>query len=189
VESFRPVAEAARREGLWLRGYVSTAFGCPYEGAVSPARVAAVAGRLFELGAAEVSIGDTIGVATPLQVREVLAALLETLPRERLALHFHDTRGTAAANVVAGLEAGVTAFDSSAGGVGGCPYAPGAGGNLATEDLLYLLEGLGIRTGVDLDKVMSASRFLARALGRELPSKVLQAGGRLQPRGGGPPKP
>ena len=183
IEAFRPVAECARREGLWLRGYVSTAFACPYEGKVDPARVVEVTSRLFELGADEVSIGDTIGVAVPSDVDRLLELLLKRLPAEKLAMHFHDTRGTAIANVEASLRAGISVFDSSAGGLGGCPFAPGAGGNLATEDLLYLLDGLGIHTGIDLGKVMEASRELARSLGQALPSKVLQAGGAMRPLG------
>ena len=184
-QAFAPVAARARAEGLWFRGYVSTAFGCPYEGAVDPGRVVAVAGRLLELGAAEVSIGDTIGVAAPAQVRELVGRLLRAIPAERLALHFHDTRGTALANVMAGIELGIPTFDSSAGGLGGCPYAPGAGGNLATEDLIYLLEGQGLSTGVSLDGVIAASRYLEAALGRSLPGKVLRAGGRAVPKGSG----
>jgi len=182
LAAFRPVAARAQREGVWLRGYVSTAFGCPYEGAVPPARVVEVAAHLFEMGAAEVSIGDTIGVAVPSQVTEVVGLLAERFPVGRLAMHFHDTRGTALANVMAALGAGVTAFDSAAGGVGGCPYAPGAGGNLATEDLVYLLDGLGVECGVRLGGVLEASRFLAGVLGRALPSKVLAAGGALATR-------
>jgi hydroxymethylglutaryl-CoA lyase len=161
IENFRPVVAIARAAGLRVRGYVSTAFGCPYEGGVEPQAVLSVVERLLELGVDEISIGDTIGVATPNQVVEVIALLAERVPMDRLAMHFHDTRGTALANVLAALEMGVTIFDSSAGGLGGCPYAPGASGNLATEDLLYLLQGLGIATGIDLDAVVEASRFLA----------------------------
>jgi hydroxymethylglutaryl-CoA lyase len=166
----------ARRDGLRVRGYLSTAFGCPYEGRVEPSRAVAVAARLVELGCNEVSIGDTIGVAVPTQVGELLERLSDAVPRDRVAVHFHDTRGTALANVLAALEAGVAIVDSSAGGTGGCPYAPGASGNLATEDLLYMLHGMGIATGVDLDAVAEASRALAARLGRPLPSRYLQAG-------------
>jgi hydroxymethylglutaryl-CoA lyase len=174
---FRPVVEAARRAGAAVRGYVSTAFGCPYEGAVDPAAAARVCRDLLDLGCDEVSVGDTIGVATPRRVLEGLAALQEAgLPRERTALHFHDTRGTGLANVLASLQEGYASFDTSAGGIGGCPYAPGAGGNLATEDLLYLLEGLGIATGVSLEKVRAASRGMEAALGRPLPGRVYRAG-------------
>ena len=178
-ESFARFAEfvpEARREGMWVRGYVSTCFGCPYEGAVAPATVAHVARRLVDAGCHEVSIGDTIGVAVPTQVGEVIGRLREELPAEALAVHFHDTRGTALANVLAALQQGISTVDSSAGGLGGCPYAPGASGNLATEDLLYMLHGMGIETGVDLAAVAEASRALAARLGRALPSRYLQAG-------------
>lgn len=181
-EAFRPVAARAKAGGLWLRGYVSTAFGCPYEGEVPASKVLEVAQRLFDLGADEVSIGDTIGVAVPSDVLRVVEPLLKKFDAPRLAMHFHDTRGTALANVVAALELGIATFDSSAGGLGGCPYAPGAGGNLATEDLVYLLDRLGIQTGVSLDQVMAASRNLSATIGRELPSKVLKAGGVMKPR-------
>jgi isopropylmalate/homocitrate/citramalate synthase len=161
IENFRPVVALARERGMRVRGYISTAFGCPYEGAVAPAAVAAVAEKLLALGVDELSIGDTIGVATPNQVVEVTRALLAHTTLDRLAMHFHDTRGTALANVLAALELGIAIFDSSAGGLGGCPYAPGASGNLATEDLLYMLRGLSIETGIDLDAVVAASAFLA----------------------------
>ena len=179
-ESFARFAEfvpEARRDGLWVRGYVSTCFGCPYEGRVAPEKVVEVARRLVELGGDEVSIGDTIGVAVPSQVAEMMGRLGETLPRERLAVHLHDTRGTALANVLAALQEGIATVDSAAGGLGGCPFAPGASGNLATEDLLYMLHGMGIETGVDLGKVVRASRGLASRLGRALPSRYLQAAG------------
>lgn len=162
IESFRPVVEMARAAGVRVRGYVSTAFGCPYEGAIAPEAVKRVAGMLLDLGVAELSIGDTIGVATPNQVVDVTNALVPLAGIERLAMHFHDTRGTALANVMTALELGISIFDSSAGGLGGCPYAPGASGNLATEDLLYLLFGLGVETGIDLEKVVVASQFLAQ---------------------------
>jgi len=177
-ESFRRFAEfvpEARREGIWVRGYVSTCFGCPYEGAVDPAKVVDVARRLVEAGAHEVSIGDTIGVGVPTQVHDVMGRLKDAIPAEALAVHFHDTRGTALANVLAALEEGIAIVDSSAGGLGGCPYAPGASGNLATEDLVYMLGGMGIETGVDLGKVVTASRALAKSLGHSLPSRYLQA--------------
>ncbi len=177
LRAFEPVAQAAHREGLWLRAYVSTAFGCPYEGDVPVESVLSVTGRLFDLGVEEVSISDTIGVAVPSQVRDVTLRLLERFPAARLAMHFHDTRGTALANVLAAMELGIEVFDSSAGGLGGCPFAPGAGGNLATEDLLYMLDGMGIETGVSLDRVMEASRFLEHGMGRPFPSKVLRVGG------------
>ncbi len=177
-ESFARFAEfvpEARREGMWVRGYVSTCFGCPYEGAVAPARVVDVARRLVDAGCHEVSIGDTIGVAVPTQVSDVVDRLRAQIPIAALAVHFHDTRGTALANVLAALQSGISTVDSSAGGLGGCPYAPGASGNLATEDLLYMLHGMGIETGVDLEKVAAASRALAPRLGRALPSRYLQA--------------
>jgi isopropylmalate/homocitrate/citramalate synthase len=179
-ESFARFAEfvpEARREGLWVRGYVSTCFGCPYEGSVPPERAALVCRRLLEAGCHEVSVGDTIGVAVPTQVAEVVGRLRQAVPIGQVAVHFHDTRGTALANVLAALELGVSIVDSSAGGLGGCPYAPGASGNLATEDLLYMLHGMGIETGVDLATVVEASRSLAPKLGHALPSRYLQACG------------
>jgi hydroxymethylglutaryl-CoA lyase len=175
LANFAAVAALARDHHVRLRGYVSTAFGCPYEGIVPPAKVREVTGRLFDLGVDEVSIGDTIGVATPNGVVDVLGLLLRDFPADRLALHFHDTRGTALANVLAALQLGITIFDSAAGGLGGCPYAPGASGNLATEDLLYMLHGLGIATGVDLAKVVTASAYLARVRGRAPASKYFAA--------------
>ena len=177
-ESFARFSEflpSASREGAWIRGYISTCFGCPYEGAVDPARVVEVARRLVEAGCHEVSIGDTIGVGVPSQVVDVMGRLKEAVPVSALAVHFHDTRGTALANVLAALQEGIAIVDSSAGGLGGCPYAPGASGNLATEDLLYMLDGMGIATGVDLAKVVAASRLVASQLGRTLPSRYLQA--------------
>ncbi|MGD9904022.1 MAG: hydroxymethylglutaryl-CoA lyase [Vicinamibacterales bacterium] len=168
------VAEAGRH-GLRVRGYVSCAFGCPFEGAVAPAAVGRVTAALLAMGVYEVAVSDTIGVAHPGQVRTLLAALTADLPRDRLALHFHDTRGTALANVLAALDAGFAAFDAAAGGLGGCPYAPGASGNLATEDLLYVLDGLGVATGVSLAGVMAASVALQPALGHPLRSRYVQA--------------
>jgi isopropylmalate/homocitrate/citramalate synthase len=164
--------------GWWRRGYVSTAFGCPYTGAVDPHQAVAVALRLLELGVDEVSFGDTIGVGVPGQVRALAGAATSAGIRlDQITFHFHDTRGTALANVVAGLDAGVRCFDSSTGGTGGCPYAPGAAGNLATEDLVYLLDAEGYEHGVSLEAVLDAARFIADALGRPLASKVGQAGG------------
>ncbi len=177
-ESFSRFAEfvpEARRDGMWVRGYVSTCFGCPYEGRVDPARVVEVASRLLADGCHEVSIGDTIGVAVPTQVVDLVGRLTATAPLSALAVHFHDTRGTALANVLAALQEGVTIVDSSAGGLGGCPYAPGASGNVATEDLLYMLHGMGIETGVDLGRVVEASRAVEARLGRGLPSRYLKA--------------
>jgi isopropylmalate/homocitrate/citramalate synthase len=177
LENFKPVVALAKQEGISVRGYISTVFGCPYEGAVAPQRVLAVAQSLLEMGIDELSLGDTIGVATPNQVVDVLSLLMteENIPVQRLAVHFHDTRGTALANVLTSLQMGITIVDSSAGGLGGCPYAPGAAGNLATEDLLYMLHGMGIKTGVDLEKVIAATRFIAPLLGHEPTSKYYQA--------------
>jgi len=174
----RPVIDHARGAGWWTRGYVSTAFGCPYEGPIAESAVVDVAQRLLELGVDELSIGDTIGVAGPADVRRVTGALAGAgIGPDRLAMHFHDTRGTAVANVTTAIGVGIRCFDASTGGTGGCPYAPGAAGNLATEDLVYLLDREGLRHGVDLDGVLAAARFISGALGRPLASKVGQAGG------------
>ena len=175
IANFHPVADMAREAGVRVRGYISTAFGCPYEGAVAPAAVANVARELVTLGVDELSIGDTIGVATPNQVGDVVDALLAVTSLDQLAMHFHDTRGTALANVLAALELGIAIFDSSSGGLGGCPYAPGASGNLATEDLLYLLHGMGIETGVNLDAVVAASHYLASVRGTAPASRYYAA--------------
>jgi hydroxymethylglutaryl-CoA lyase len=177
LATYRAVCDAALGKGMRVRGYLSTCFGCPFEGAVPPAKVADVAGRLLDLGVFEVAISDTIGVAHPAQIAQVLDPVTARVPLAQVALHLHDTRGTALANVLAGLQYGVTTFDSAAGGLGGCPYAPGASGNLATEDLLYMLDGMGISTGVSLAGVVSASRVLAGAINHRLPSKYLQAAG------------
>ncbi len=176
--AFAPVLRRAADLGWWRRGYVSTAFGCPYTGAVLPERAVDVALRLLDLGVDEISFGDTIGVGVPRQVG-VLAttAVAAGIPVERIAFHFHDTRGTALANVAAGLDVGVRCFDSAAGGTGGCPYAPGAAGNLATEDLVYFLDASGWEHGADLAEVLNAARFAAEALGKPLTTKVGQAGG------------
>jgi hydroxymethylglutaryl-CoA lyase len=178
LEAFRPVLLRAVRAGLWTRAYVSTAFGCPFTGRVDPAAVVDVAMHLADLGAEEICIGDTIGVGVPSQVHDLTGRLVGAgLPLDRLAYHFHDTRGTALANVAAGLEDGVSCFDASTGGTGGCPYAPGAAGNLATEDLVYLLDGMGIDHGVRLGGALEAARFIAATLGKPLTTKVGQAGG------------
>ncbi|HUR34887.1 MAG TPA: hydroxymethylglutaryl-CoA lyase [Vicinamibacterales bacterium] len=169
------VCERASRLGMRVRGYLSTAFGCPYEGAVPEARVADLASRLLGMGVFEVAISDTIGVAHPGQVRSVLDAIGQRMALDRVALHFHDTRGTALANVLAGLTMGITTFDASAGGLGGCPFAPGAAGNLATEDLIYMLDGLGIETGVALEAVTRASSLIGARLDHPLPSRYVQA--------------
>ncbi|HET7824111.1 MAG TPA: hydroxymethylglutaryl-CoA lyase [Anaeromyxobacter sp.] len=172
---FEALVPAARAAGLRVRGYVSTVWGCPYEGKVEPRRAAEVARRLLALGCDQLSLGDTIGVATPDGVRRVLEILLADVPDERLALHMHDTRGTALANVLAGLELGIATFDASVGGLGGCPYAPGASGNLATEDLVYMLNGMGYDTGIDFVKLVRAGGLAQRLVGRKLPGKALQA--------------
>jgi len=175
LSDYRAVVDEARAAGIRVRGYLSTSFGCPYEGTVSPSRVAELAERLLALGAFEVVLSDTIGIAHPGQVRQVLDAVRTAVPLERTALHVHDTRGTGLANVLTALSLGVTTFDSSAGGLGGCPYAPGAAGNLATEDLVYLLDGMGVGTGIDLAGVVAASRFIERRVGHTLVSRVYQA--------------
>lgn len=172
---YREVTEAAIAAGLRVRGYLSTAFGCPFEGHVPIERVITLTEQLLHLGVYEVAVSDTIGIAHPGQVRELLPALLTTVPSSRIALHFHDTRGTALANVLAALDFDITTFDASAGGLGGCPYAPGASGNLATEDLVYLLNGLGIDTGIRIDAVSDAARGLVPHLGHPLPSRYSQA--------------
>ena len=178
LAAFGEVLAPARQRGMWTRGYVSTAFGCPYQGEVGEAAVVGVARQLLDLGVDEVSIGDTIGVAGPRDVHRVVGALLDAgfEPRQ-LAMHFHDTRGTALANVAAALELGIRTFDASTGGTGGCPYAPGAAGNLATEDLVYLLEREGLEHGIDLEKLLVAAHFIADTLDRPLATKVGQAGG------------
>ncbi len=178
IDAFRPVMTRARERGWWTRGYVSTAFGCPYQGAVGEAAVVGVALQLMELGVEELSVGDTIGVGGPADVRRVVGALLEAgIPPGSLAMHFHDTRGTALANVTAALDLGIRCFDASTGGTGGCPYAPGAAGNLATEDLAYLLDREGLDHGIDLDALLVAARHVSDTLGRPLTTKVGQAGG------------
>ncbi len=179
IDETFPILEEVVKESLAsgksVRGYVSTVFGCPYEGPVMVDHIVRVSEHLFEMGIGELSLGDTIGVANPRQVQEVLEVLLKRFPAERLAMHFHDTRGTAMANVLASLEMGITKFDGSLGGLGGCPYAPGASGNLATDDLLYMLHGMGIQTGIDYETLLSAARFIQEKMGRKLPSHSLQA--------------
>ena len=173
--TYKGVCDAAVATGLRVRGYLSTAFGCPFEGQVAPATVATLAARLVALGVFEVAISDTIGIAHPGQVPHVLDAVLARVPVNQIALHFHDTRGTALANVLTALPYGIATFDASAGGLGGCPYAPGAAGNLATDDLIYMLNGLGIETGVSLPTLSEASRFIASRLDHPLPSRYAQA--------------
>ena len=174
IAVFRPVVERALAEGISVRGYVSTCWVCPYEGSVAKEKVADVIQALFDLGIDEVSIGDTIGAATPKDVEITADHLLKRFPIERLAMHFHDTYGMAVANVYQALGMGFSTFDSSAGGLGGCPYAPGASGNVATEDLVYLFDRLGIETGVSLTHLRRASHFIGSELQRSLPSRVLQ---------------
>lgn len=177
LANFRPVLALARQEGVTVRGYISTVFGCPYEGSVEARQVLNVAQALLEMGVDELSLGDTIGVATPNQAVDVISLLVNdgAIPVGQLAVHFHDTRGTALANVLMSLQLGINIIDSSAGGLGGCPYAPGAAGNLATEDLLYMLHGMGIQTGVDLEKVVAATSYIAPLLGHAPTSKYYQA--------------
>ncbi len=175
LAGYKQVCDRALAAGLRVRGYLSTAFGCPYEGAVAPSRVAEMTARVADLGVFEVAVSDTIGIAHPGQVSAVLEAVLARVPADRVALHFHDTRGTALANVLAALPFGIRTFDASAGGLGGCPYAPGAAGNLATDDLIYMLDGLGIETGVSLRGVTEASAFIASRLDHPLPSRHFQA--------------
>jgi hydroxymethylglutaryl-CoA lyase len=176
LSTFEGVVAPAVAAGLRVRGYVSTLFGCPYEGAVDPRRGLDIALRLSEMGCYQISMSDTIGVATPVQTRDVVRLFEAELPSERLALHLHDTRGTALANVLVGLEMGIRTFDASVGGLGGCPYAPGAAGNLATEDLVYTLHGMGVGTGIDLDRLWEAGQVAEAVVGRELPGKVHKAG-------------
>jgi isopropylmalate/homocitrate/citramalate synthase len=172
---FAPVVERARKRRWRVRGYLSCVLGCPYEGAVKPEAVAAVADRLFAMGCYEISLGDTIGIGTPAKAQAMVEAVAAKVPRERLAVHFHDTYGQALANILASLERGVAVVDSAVAGLGGCPYAPGASGNVASEDVLYMLDGLDIETGVDLGRLAAAGRFIAGALGRSPGSRVAQA--------------
>jgi hydroxymethylglutaryl-CoA lyase len=174
MDRFRPVVAAAIARGLRVRGYVSCVLGCPYEGAVAPEAVAAIAGTLRDMGCYEISLGDTIGIGTPLQARTMLKSVAEIVPMDRLALHFHDTYGQALANILACLEMGVAVIDSAVAGLGGCPYAKGASGNVATEDVVYMLNGMGIETGVDLARLAAAGRMITAALGRAPASKVAQ---------------
>ncbi len=174
-DRFGAVCEVARKQGLRVRGYVSCALGCPYEGEVDPTRVAWVAGRMMEVGCYEISLGDTIGVGTPIKAQTMIAAVAEKVQLERLAVHFHDTYGQALANILAVMELGVAVIDSSVAGLGGCPFAPGAAGNVASEDLLYMLEGLGIETGVDLLALVAAGRYISAYLKRPSGSRVANA--------------
>ena len=175
LATYKAVCAVALAAGMRVRGYLSTAFGCPYEGTVAPETVATIAARLLDLGVFEVAVSDTIGIAHPGQVAQVLDIILARMPADRIALHFHDTRGTALANVLTALPYGIATFDASVGGLGGCPYAPGAAGNLATEDLIYMLNGLGAETGVSLPVLSEASSFIGSRLDHPLPSRYAQA--------------
>jgi hydroxymethylglutaryl-CoA lyase len=176
LAGFRDVIGPAVGAGLRVRGYVSTLWGCPYEGAIDPRAGLSIARELVQQGCYEVSLGDTIGVGTPRQTRDILELFLSEFRRDQIALHLHDTRGTALANVVVGLEMGIRTFDASVGGLGGCPYAPGAAGNVATEDLVFMLDGMGVSTGVDLEALWTAGQVAKAVVGRELPGKVHKAG-------------
>ncbi|MGB0679442.1 MAG: hydroxymethylglutaryl-CoA lyase [Polyangiales bacterium] len=181
LQRFEDVIGPAVAAGMRVRGYLSTVWGCPFEGVVDQSRVCDLAAHLLEAGCYEVSLGDTIGVGTPLQTERILQGLLDQLPADKLALHLHDTRGTALANALVGLQMGIRSFDAAVAGLGGCPYAPGAAGNLATEDLVYALEGMGIATGIDLERLWQAGQVAEAIVGRTLPGKVHQAG--LRPLG------
>ena len=175
LERFRPVADAARAANIKVRGYISCVVGCPYEGDIAPQKVAEVAGALFDMGCYEISLGDTIGVGTPARTQAMIEACAKRVPVGRLAGHYHDTYGQALANIYASLEMGVATFDSSVAGLGGCPYAAGASGNVATEDVVYMLDGLGVQTGVDLDRVVSIGQWICGVLGKEPATKAGRA--------------
>ncbi|MFV7758938.1 hydroxymethylglutaryl-CoA lyase [Shewanella algae] len=175
IARFEPLLSRAKEQGIRVRGYVSCVLGCPYDGEIAPAEVARVADILHQLGCYEISLGDTIGVGTPLKARKMVETVAERVPVERLALHFHDTYGQALANILACLETGVSVIDTSVAGLGGCPYAKGASGNLASEDLVYMLHGMGIDTGIDLNKLAQAGRQISQQLGRQTGSKVARA--------------
>ncbi len=176
LAAFEDTIGPARAAGMRVRGYVSTVWGCPYEGAVDPKKALAIAQKLLAMGCYQISLGDTIGVGTPVQTQKLITMMLAEIPAAALAMHMHDTRGTALANILAGLDLGIRDFDASVGGMGGCPYAPGAAGNVATEDLVYMLEGMGVSTGVDLERLVEAGRAAESIVGRPLPGKVHQAG-------------
>jgi hydroxymethylglutaryl-CoA lyase len=176
LAAFEETIGPARELGMAVRGYVSTVWGCPYEGAIDPAAAVAIARRLHDMGCYQISFGDTVGAGTPRLTRDVVERALDALPVDAVAMHMHDTRGTALANIVVGLELGVRHFDASIGGLGGCPYAPGAAGNVATEDLVYMLDGMGVKTGVDLERLVEAARAAESIVGRVLPGKVHRAG-------------
>jgi hydroxymethylglutaryl-CoA lyase len=175
IERFKPVLARAKADGIRVRGYISCALGCPYDGEVKPQAVVNVAKTLWDLGCYEISLGDTIGVGTPVKARQLLRAAAGAVPMASLAMHFHDTYGQALANLYAGMEEGVRVIDSAAGGLGGCPYAPGATGNVATEDVVYMLEGMGIKTGVDMPKLLAATNEVSKLIGRPPVSRVAAA--------------
>ncbi|MBR1270579.1 hydroxymethylglutaryl-CoA lyase [Bradyrhizobium sp. AUGA SZCCT0222] len=175
IERFKPVVARAKADGIRVRGYISCVLGCPFDGEVKPQAVVDVAKTLWDLGCYEVSLGDTIGVGTPMKARQLLRAVAGSVPMEKLAMHFHDTYGQALANLYAGMEEGARVIDSAAGGLGGCPYAPGATGNVATEDVIYMLEGLGMKTGVDMTKLLAATNEVSRLIGRPPVSRVASA--------------
>ena len=175
IERFKPVLARAKADGVKVRGYISCVLGCPFDGEIKPKAVADLAGTLWNLGCYEISLGDTIGVGTPARGKAMLRAVAANIPSDKLAMHFHDTYGQALANLYAGLEEGVRVIDAAAGGLGGCPYAPGATGNVATEDVVYMLEGMGIRTGVDMDKLLAATNEMSRVLGKAPVSRVAAA--------------
>ena len=175
LDRFRPVVDEAKKQGIKVRGYVSCVLGCPYEGDIRPDRVADVASALYEMGCYEVSLGDTIGTGTPGRTRAMIEACARRVPLDKLAGHYHDTYGQALANIYASLEMGVATFDASVAGLGGCPYAAGASGNVATEDVVYMMNGLGVRTGVDLERLVQIGRWICGILGRQPSSKVNQA--------------
>lgn len=175
IERFKPVLARAKADGVKVRGYISCVLGCPFDGEIKPKAVADLANTLWELGCYEISLGDTIGVGTPEKAREMLRAVAANIPAAKLAMHFHDTYGQALANLYAGLEEGVRVIDAAAGGLGGCPYAPGATGNVATEDVVYMLEGMGVRTGVDMEKLLAATNTMSGVLGKPPVSRVASA--------------
>jgi hydroxymethylglutaryl-CoA lyase len=175
IERFKPVLARAKADGVPVRGYISCVLGCPFDGEIKPQTVADVAKQLWDLGCYEISLGDTIGVGTPLKAKQMLRAVAAHVPVAKLAMHFHDTYGQALANLYAGMEEGVTVIDSAAGGLGGCPYAPGATGNVATEDVVYMLDGLGIKTGIDMEKLLAATNEICRLLGHPPVSRVASA--------------
>jgi hydroxymethylglutaryl-CoA lyase len=176
LAAFESTIGPARAAGIRVRGYVSTVWGCPYEGTVDPKKALDIAKKLLGMGCYQISLGDTIGVGTPLQTQKIVAMMLAEIPAAALALHMHDTRGIALANILVGLDLGIRDFDASVGGLGGCPYAPGAAGNVATEDLVYMLHGMGVSTGIDLERLVEAGRAAESIVGRPLPGKVHQAG-------------